>query len=344
MKEISLIVPCYNAVKYIDYFMEAVEVQTIGIGRLEVIFVDDASTDTSFMKLCEWEQKYPESIMVIHCEKNGKQGAARNIGMEYASAEFLAFADIDDVMEPCMYEKMLHAAQQNECDLVVCRSKKAYPYETTKESSNIMNENDWTIVIDSQERRLDFIQMDFNIAVWNKLYKRNMLAENQIYFPEGLIYEDLFFTSLVKHYVNKAYIMEEKLYTHLMWDESTTANFNEWRKKLDWLSVEELKIIELKKRGIFDKFREHYESQYVINYLDLLKYLIFYYGFISTELVQYLQLRVLKFFPEFMQFNIISRILERDQNDFFRIGIEGFMQELTNEYMERLVYSVIPRE
>ena len=51
MKEISLIVPCYNAVKYIDCFMEAVEVQTIGMDKLEVIFVDDASTDTTFKKL-----------------------------------------------------------------------------------------------------------------------------------------------------------------------------------------------------------------------------------------------------------------------------------------------------
>ena len=282
--------------------------------------------------------------MVIHCEENGKQGAARNIGMEYASAEFLAFADIDDVMEPCMYEKLLIAAKQNECDLVVCRSKKVYPNEMTKDGSDISNGNDWTIMIDSQEKRLDFMQMDFNIAVWNKLYKRKMIAENQVYFPEGLIYEDLFFTTLVKHYVNKAYVIEEKLYTHLMWEESTTGSFDDWRKKIDWLSVEELKILELKKRGIFDEFKEYYESQYIINYLNLLKYLIFYYGFISTELVQYLQLRVLKFFPEFMHFNIVSQLLEREQGDFMRIGIEGFMQELTNEYMERLVYSVLPRE
>ena len=132
MKEISLIVPCYNAIKYIDHFMEALEAQTIGINQLEVIFVDDASTDATFQKLCEWEQRYPESIMVVHCEKNGKQGAARNIGIEYASAEYLAYADIDDVMDPCMYEKLLIAAKQQECDLVVCRSKKVNPHDLLK--------------------------------------------------------------------------------------------------------------------------------------------------------------------------------------------------------------------
>ena len=72
-----------------------------------LIFVDDASTDATFQKLCEWEQKYPESIMVIHCEKNGKQGAARNIGMEYASAEYLAYADIDDVLNTTLLKNLL---------------------------------------------------------------------------------------------------------------------------------------------------------------------------------------------------------------------------------------------
>ena len=344
MKEISLIVPCYNAIKYIDHFMEALEAQTIGIDQLEVIFVDDASTDATFQKLCEWEQRYPESIMVVHCEKNGKQGAARNIGIEYASAEYLAYADIDDVMDPCMYEKLLIAAKQQECDLVVCRSKKVNPHDLLNQDSKRTKENDWIIEIDNAEKRLGFIQMDLNIAVWNKLYRRSMISENQVYFPEGLIYEDLFFTTLVQHYADKVYILEEELYHHLIWEESTTGDFKDWKKKLDWLYVEELKIIELRKRGIYDEFREHYENQYIINYLNLLEYLIYYYGFISTELVQYLQLRVIRFFPEFMQLNTVIQLLKRDENDFIRIALEGFMQEVTSEYMERLVYSVLPRE
>ena len=168
-------------------------------------------------------------------------------------------------------------------------------------------ENDWIIEIDNAEKRLGFIQMDLNIAVWNKLYRRSMISENQVYFPEGLIYEDLFFTTLVQHYADKVYVLEEELYHHLIWEESTTGDFKDWKKKLDWLYVEELKIIELKKRGIYDEFREHYENQYIINYLNLLEYLIYYYGRITSYNVCYTKLLRWIRMAQFLQQNRLIR-------------------------------------
>lgn len=103
----------------------------------------------------------------------------------------MAYADIDDVMDPCMYEKLLIAAKQQECDLVVSPGqRKLNPHDLLNQDSK-RTKNDWIIEIDNAEKRLGFIQMDLNIAVWNKLYRRSMISENQVYFP-GLIYEDLF--------------------------------------------------------------------------------------------------------------------------------------------------------
>ena len=344
MKEISLIVPCYNAIKYIDHFMEAVEVQTIGMDQLEVIFVDDASTDATFQKLCEWEQRYPESIMVIHCEKNGKLGCARNIGMGYATAEYIAFADIDDDMTLNMYEKLLLAAKEYKCDLVVCRSKRCMPDDPERNFMKRTKDKDWLFVVNNNDQQYALLEMDFNIAVWNKLYRKDILINNKLDFPEGLIYEDNYFTALLKHYICRIYVIEEELYRHYIWESSLSHSNSDWKKKLDYLFVEELKIIELKKRGIFDKWREYYESQFVLCYLTLLKSLITNYGFLSIELVQYLQIKVLKLFPGFMQFKLVLKLINNEKQDFLKIALEGFMQELTNEYMERLVYSVIPRE
>ncbi len=106
MKKISIIIPCYNAFPYSSDCMEALEKQTIGMDALEIILVNDASTDQTFQMLCKWEQKYPESIMVINLEENGKQGRARNIGIEYASGEFIGYVDIDDTIDPHMYDKL----------------------------------------------------------------------------------------------------------------------------------------------------------------------------------------------------------------------------------------------
>ncbi len=344
MKKISIIIPCYNAFPYISDCMEALEKQTIGMDALEIILVNDASTDQTFQMLCKWEQKYPESIMVINLEENGKQGRARNIGIEYASGEFIGYVDIDDTIDPHMYDKLYKAAIQFECDLVICRSKKIKIEDKETESLMRTKENDWILMIDDEEKRKKFLNMDFNVAVWNKLYRKDLIIENEIYFPEGVIYEDIFFTTLIKMFARKVYVLEEELYWHFVWPNSTAQNHSDWRKRIDWLLVEEKKVLEMKKRGLYQIHRDYFEQEYVLNYLTLVKNLIMNYEPIPTELLVYLQERVLKLFPDFLQMELVQKLLKGKETEFSRIVLEGFRSEITKEYMERLVYSVFPRE
>lgn len=113
MKKISVIIPCYNVEKEIDRCIQSLVDQTILLSQMELIFVDDASEDATMEKLSKWEEQYPESILVIHCEENGKQGTARNIGMQYATGEYIGFVDSDDYVEPEMYQKMCRIAIRN---------------------------------------------------------------------------------------------------------------------------------------------------------------------------------------------------------------------------------------
>ena len=106
MSKISVIIPCYNAENVLDNCLESLTAQTIGIENLEIILVNDASTDGTYDRLCQWEQKYPDSIMVINCTENGRQGRARNIGLEYAGADYIGYMDIDDIAEPEMFEEL----------------------------------------------------------------------------------------------------------------------------------------------------------------------------------------------------------------------------------------------
>ena len=95
MKKISVIIPCYNSVKWLPKcFMSLVE-QSIGIDNLELIFVNDASTDDgqTWDMLKEMEKAYPESIIIIDLPYNRRQGGARNEGLKYASGEYIAFVD-----------------------------------------------------------------------------------------------------------------------------------------------------------------------------------------------------------------------------------------------------------
>ena len=91
MKKVSIIIPCYNVERWIDRCMTSIAVQTMGIDDLEIICIDDASTDGTWKHLQKWEQSFPENVLLIRLEENRRQGAARNIGLQYASAEWISF-------------------------------------------------------------------------------------------------------------------------------------------------------------------------------------------------------------------------------------------------------------
>ena len=107
MKKVSVIIPCYNATKWLPKCFLTLVSQTIGMSELELIFVDDASTDdgATYAMLQEFERAYPEQILVIYLEKNMRQGGARNIALQYASGEYIAFVDADDFVKEDFLEK-----------------------------------------------------------------------------------------------------------------------------------------------------------------------------------------------------------------------------------------------
>ena len=103
MPYISVIIPCYNAANYVERCMERLLSQTIGFENLEIIFINDGSLDATLGKLMQYEMKYQDQVILINCDKNYGQGAARNTGLKYASAEYIGFLDVDDVIADTFY-------------------------------------------------------------------------------------------------------------------------------------------------------------------------------------------------------------------------------------------------
>lgn len=83
MKKVSVIIPCYNAEEYLSACLESLLRQTIGLDNLDIICVDDASTDQTGRLLDAIAQQYPDSIRVFHLPQNCRQGGARNVGLEH---------------------------------------------------------------------------------------------------------------------------------------------------------------------------------------------------------------------------------------------------------------------
>lgn len=271
-KLISIIIPCYNVEKYIDRCFNSLLAQTIGFDRLEIIMVDDCSTDATWDKLTAIEAAYPESIMIIHCDENGHQGRARNIGLQYATAPYVGYVDADDWIESDMYEKLCRKMEAHECDIVMCQSWRdtARPGQTL--APKLTGDADRMLEIDTTKKRKIFIACgSIAYGPCDKLFRRDFLLENHIFFPEQLAYEDHFFSTLLYLYAERVYILEERLYHYYVNSASTVLSPNA-AHHFDILTVNKMMWAECKNRGFLNEYRQELEYQFLtLCYLAAMK-------------------------------------------------------------------------
>ena len=316
MKKISVIIPCYNAEKSINPCLNSIVNQTIGIDNLEIILVNDASTDNTLQILVDWESNYPEIILVVDCKENGKQGAARNIGMQYASGDYIAFADDDDILEPDMYETMYHYATKTQSDLVVCGSKKEYVY-TPADNSHIVPSSIIHMRIDTEEKRLEVLNNYYNIAIWNKLYSRSVLLENNIFFPHGYIYDDIYFTGILMQCISSICILPHIFYHHII-SESSASYHASPSEKIGFIEVHIMLLEELIKRGFYTKQKKWFDEQFIIDYLTFYSNYEKCFGPIPIEIKTVLNKTITSLLPDIKEFPIVNFILNSSEKLYYK--------------------------
>ena len=124
MPKVSIIVPIYNVEGYIEKCLETLVNQTLE--DIEIILVNDGSTDNSELIAKRFFEKYPEKIVYLEKE-NGGLSDARNYGIPYSKGEYIAFLDSDDYVEKNMYEEMYELAKRENSDMVQCNFYWEYP-------------------------------------------------------------------------------------------------------------------------------------------------------------------------------------------------------------------------
>lgn len=271
-KLISIIIPCYNAALYIDRCFQSILSQTIGFDKLEIIMVDDCSTDSTWEKLTAIEAAYPESVMIIHCDENGHQGTARNIGMEYATAPYIGFVDSDDWLEPDMYEKLYEKLVTYQCDIAMCQDLRDPGNTAPAPEDRLTGISDRILQIDTIDKRKTFLVCSsIGYGPCNKLYTRELLYGNHIRFPNHLAYEDPFFCMFLYFYANRIYILEERLYHYFINPLSTTLKPGA-AHHLHILDADILLWAECENRGFLNIYRQELEYQFLcLCYLSGLK-------------------------------------------------------------------------
>ena len=165
MPKISVIIPIYNAQNYLERCLNSVCNQTLC--DIEIICVNDCSTDESARILQEYVKKYP-NLRAINLEKNQGESVARNTGLSLARGEYLAFVDNDDEVDREFYEKLYAKAKENDADISKGQAIEI-SYSGNKNVIKQLREND--------------DKMLFINYWWSAIYKRSLIIENNIIFP-----------------------------------------------------------------------------------------------------------------------------------------------------------------
>ena len=185
--KISVIVSTYNTGDYLNEFLDSIRSQSIGFENIEVIFVDDKSTDSYTIDLLKGLNQSYSNVKVEFLDNNsGFPGTGRNIGLNLANADYVIFADHDDTYTEDAFEVMCNKIGKN--DMLISNFNQVYPNRTVPFKS---------IYKDSGEIQVLTIDEDKNLlrvpaAIWTRLFRKDFLLENDIFFLEGMLAEDVY--------------------------------------------------------------------------------------------------------------------------------------------------------
>ena len=244
MPKVSVIVPVYNVEKYIDKCLKSLVEQTLD--DIEIIVVNDGSTDDSKKVIDNYIERYPEKIVYLE-KKNGGLSDARNYGIPYAKGEYIAFLDSDDYVEKDIYEKMYEIAKKENSDMVECDFYWEYPNKTKK---------DIGVIYSGQNEMLENVR----VVAWNKLIKREILEISKIQFPKGYRYEDVEFTYKLIPYLNKVSFVKEPLIHYIQRPDSISNSQNGRTKEI--FAVLEHVLDFYKEKNVYEKYKEELEYTY----------------------------------------------------------------------------------
>lgn len=230
--KVSVIIPVYNAERYCCDTISSVLNQTYK--NFELILVDDGSTDNSLRIIKDFANN-ESRIKVVHTENYGVSHA-RNVGLSYATGEWIHFIDSDDYIEPNMMEEMYSIiSKHNDADVVISGVKKIFESESKYEIQrfNNMSLNNRK-EIGNYLLSMNFTQRDMLLNyLWNRWIKRSIISSNNILFDESLsLGEDFVFNCEVIKKSSCIMLLEDAYYNYyIRGDQSLISRFH--RDELD---------------------------------------------------------------------------------------------------------------
>lgn len=217
MKKVSVIIPIYNVEQYLTKCLESVINQTYK--NLEIICVNDCSSDNSYTILEEYFQK-DNRIKIIYREKNGGLSAARNSGLDVATGEYIYFIDSDDWIGLDYIDGMVKAIEKANTDIVLNTNIQSV-------DKNIITPFKWyrysKKLTEGEYLNTENAVNKSHVMIWTHLYKRSFLDKYNLKFPEGYIHEDEYFQHISKIRCDKIFCFYGSSYYYRQHPQSIMA-------------------------------------------------------------------------------------------------------------------------
>ena len=265
MPAISIVVPVYNAEKYLDRCLESIYKQTFK--DYEIILVNDGSSDNS-LEICKTYALNDKRIKVIDKENEGS-GPTRTRGLLEAKGEYLAFPDVDDYFEANMYEDLYKLAKEFDADIVFSGANHyfkdeqgniSYGYTSTCKKVNFKNKKE------CQKGIMDLFPTTTIFDVpWNKLYKRELAIKNNVTFKPLKRCQDAVFNLDMYYYANKVVSSDKAYYNYI--ENSKADVYRKFPKDYKDIIIyynAHLKEVLYNMDVYYDDIKLHYDTTFIL--------------------------------------------------------------------------------
>ena len=210
MKYISFVVPCYNSQ---DYMEKCIDSLLIGKDDVEIIIVDDGSTDKTGKIADKYQKKYPSIVKAIH-QPNGGHGSGINTGLKHATGKYFKVVDSDDWVDKKAYKEILKKVKKIDADLIVMNY--VYTYTDGRENqtinfSNVFKNNE--VISWDQIGKFKLTQY---LSLHSMMYKKSVLDQANIDLPKHVFYEDNLFIYLPLPYTKSIYYLDVDFYQYFI--------------------------------------------------------------------------------------------------------------------------------
>ena len=262
---VSIVIPMYNAEKYIGECLDSILAQTLT--NFEVIVVNDCSTDNGAAIVESFIPKFGGRLKLSHMKKNsGNAALPRNRGIKLSAGEYFYFMDADDAIVPTALEELYTVAKNSDADVVHCQKFYSSPGESASTDKSILTERQSSRTLVEaptpdtpalNERVQKFVRGDFWWTPWSHLVRRKTMLENDLEFPKINVADDFIFAVYLYLSAEKVVTIPNAVY---VWRTLKDSN-----SRADHTSIQLEKFLHRRVNDVFagiqllDKFTQNFE-------------------------------------------------------------------------------------